>query len=65
MKDHRTVHFVATVEEVALLGLKPVFVDVDPDTMMMDMDQVEAKISSAQRPSFRFTCLDKQLLWKT
>ncbi|HAE35805.1 MAG TPA: transcriptional regulator, partial [Bacteroidetes bacterium] len=38
--------FVATVEVVALLGLKPVFVDVDPDTMMMDMDQVEAKISS-------------------
>ena len=37
--------FVATVEVVALLGLKPVFVDIDPDTFNMDPSQLEAKIS--------------------
>ena len=38
--------FVATVEVVALLGLKPVFVDVDPDTFNMDPSKLEAAISS-------------------
>ena len=37
--------FVATVEVVALLKLKPVFVDVDPDTFNMDADAIEAKIT--------------------
>ncbi len=38
--------FVATAEVIALLGLKPVFVDVDPDTFNMDVGQIEEKISS-------------------
>lgn len=37
--------FVATVEVVALLGLKPVFVDVLPDTFNMDPADVERKIT--------------------
>lgn len=37
--------FIATVEVVALLGLKPVIVDVDPDTFNMDPDAVRAAIT--------------------
>lgn len=37
--------FVATVEVIALLGLKPVFIDVDPDTFNMDVNQLEAAIT--------------------
>lgn len=37
--------FIATVEVVALLGLKPVFVDVDTDTFTMNTDALEAAIT--------------------
>jgi len=37
--------FVATVEVVALLKGKPVFVDVDPQTFNMDVRAIEAKIT--------------------
>ncbi len=37
--------YVATAEVIALLGLKPVFVDVDPDTFNIDTVQVEKKIT--------------------
>lgn len=37
--------YIATVEVVALLGLKPVFVDVDPQTFTMDLAQIEAAIT--------------------
>lgn len=37
--------YVATAEVIALLGLRPVFVDVKPDTFNIDVDQVEAKVS--------------------
>lgn len=38
--------FIATAEVIALLNLKPVFVDVTPDTFLMDLEQVEERISS-------------------
>ena len=38
--------YVATAEVIALLGLKPVFVDVKEDTFNIDVDEVEAKITS-------------------
>lgn len=38
--------FVATVEVVALLKLKPVFVDVDPHTFNIDVNKIEEKITS-------------------
>jgi len=38
--------FVSTVETAVLLGLKPVFVDVDPDTFTMDVAQIEAVMSA-------------------
>lgn len=37
--------YVATAEVIALLGLKPVFVDVKEDTFNLDVDQVESKIT--------------------
>jgi len=37
--------FIATTEAIVLLGAKPVFVDVDPKTYLMDITQVEAKIT--------------------
>lgn len=38
--------FIATTEVVALLGLKPVFVDVDEDTFCIDSSKIEAAITS-------------------
>jgi UDP-2-acetamido-2-deoxy-ribo-hexuluronate aminotransferase len=38
--------YVATAEVIALLGLTPVFIDVKPDTFTLDVDQLEAKITS-------------------
>ena len=38
--------YVATAEVIALLGLKPVFVDVDEKTFAINIDQVENKITS-------------------
>jgi len=37
--------YIATVEVVALLGLTPVFVDVNPDTFTMDVESVRAAIT--------------------
>ncbi len=37
--------FIASVEAILLVGAKPVFVDIDPDTYLMDIDQVEEKIT--------------------
>ena len=38
--------FVATVEAAALLGLKPVFADIDPDYFTLDPEDVKNKITS-------------------
>jgi len=38
--------YVATAEVIALLGLIPVMVDVDPDTFCIDTGLIEAKITS-------------------
>ena len=37
--------FIATVEAIILTGAKPVLVDIDPSTYLMDVSQVEAKIT--------------------
>jgi UDP-2-acetamido-2-deoxy-ribo-hexuluronate aminotransferase len=37
--------YVATAEVIALLGLKPVFVDVDPNDFNIDVNQIEEKIT--------------------
>lgn len=41
--------FVATAEVIALLRLKPVFVDVDPHTFMLVPEQVEAALTARTR----------------
>jgi UDP-2-acetamido-2-deoxy-ribo-hexuluronate aminotransferase len=38
--------YVATAEVIAVLGLIPVMVDVDPDTFCIDVNLIEAKISN-------------------
>ncbi len=38
--------FIATPEAILLAGAKPVFVDIDPNTYLMDVRQVESKITS-------------------
>ncbi|HYG41243.1 MAG TPA: DegT/DnrJ/EryC1/StrS family aminotransferase [Cytophagales bacterium] len=38
-------NYVATAEVIALLDFKPVFVDVDPDTFNINVDQIEKKIT--------------------
>lgn len=38
--------FVATVEVIVLLGAKPVFVDIEPDTCNIDHRLIEAKITA-------------------
>lgn len=40
-----TFTYIATVEVIALLQLKPVFIDVDPDSFQVDVSQLEAAIS--------------------
>lgn len=37
--------FIATSEAIILAGATPVFVDIDPQTYLMDLNQVEAKIT--------------------
>ncbi len=41
-----TFTYVATAEVIALLGLKPVLIDVNPITFCIDVNQIEAKITS-------------------
>ncbi len=41
--------FIATVEVIRLLGLKPVFVDVRPDTFNLDPEQLEQALSERTR----------------
>jgi len=38
--------FVATAEVIVLLGAKPVFVDIEPDTCNIDVSKIEAAITS-------------------
>jgi len=38
--------FVATIEVIVLLGAKPVFVDIEPDTFNIDASGIQAKITS-------------------
>ncbi|MCT0223945.1 DegT/DnrJ/EryC1/StrS aminotransferase family protein [Synechococcus sp. CS-1328] len=41
--------FFATAEAISAVGATPVFVDVDPDTYLIDLDQIEAAITPASR----------------
>lgn len=41
--------FIATAEAIQLAGATPVFVDIDPDTYLLDVAQVEAALSPRTR----------------
>jgi dTDP-4-amino-4,6-dideoxygalactose transaminase len=41
--------FIATVEAIAMVGAKPVFVDVDPETYLMDWQQLELVVTERSR----------------
>ena len=41
--------FFATAEAISAVGATPVFVDVDPSTYLIDLDQIEAAISPATK----------------
>ena len=41
--------FVASVEVIALLGLKPIVVDIDPRTFLMKIEDIEASLSPRTR----------------
>ncbi len=41
--------FAATAEVIALVGAKPVFIDVEPDTCNIDVAKIEARITSRTR----------------
>ena len=41
--------FVATTEAIVSVGATPVFVDIDPDTHLIDLDQLEAAITEKTR----------------
>src|SRR5687767_448880 len=38
--------FAATAEMIVLLGARPVFVDIEPDTCLMDASKIEAAINA-------------------
>ena len=41
--------FVSTAEVVVLLGLKPIFVDVDPRTFLIDIESIKKNITKKTR----------------
>jgi dTDP-4-amino-4,6-dideoxygalactose transaminase len=41
--------FIATVEAIAMVGAKPVFVDIDPQTYLMDWQQLEQVVTPRTR----------------
>jgi dTDP-4-amino-4,6-dideoxygalactose transaminase len=41
--------FIATAEAILLAGAKPVFVDIDPHTYTMDVNQIEARLTERTR----------------
>ena len=41
--------FFATAEAISAVGAEPVFIDADPDTYLIDLDQIEAAITPATK----------------
>lgn len=56
--------YIATVEVAALLHIKPIFVEVDKRTFCIDPEVLENAIPPKQRPSYRYTCMAMQPIWK-
>ena len=56
--------YIATTEVIALLKLKPVFVEVDPQTFCIDPDAIRKAITPKQKPLFRFIYMAILPIWK-
>jgi dTDP-4-amino-4,6-dideoxygalactose transaminase len=41
--------FIATIEAIALVGARPVLVDIEPETYMMDVEQLESVLTERTR----------------
>ncbi len=41
--------FFATAESISSVGAVPVFIDIDPETYLMDLEEIEKKITSATK----------------
>jgi len=55
--------FAATAEVVVLLGVKPVFVDIEPDTCNIGSNKTEAKILNKNNTICRSSFMDKWPVW--
>lgn len=60
--------YVATVEVIALLGLMPVFVDVDPETFLISINEIEKNVNAKTKaivPVHLFgQCADMEAIMK-
>lgn len=56
--------YIATTEVIALLRLKPVFVDVDPDTFCVDPEAIRKPSHQRQKLLCRFIFTDNLPIWK-
>jgi dTDP-4-amino-4,6-dideoxygalactose transaminase len=56
--------YIATTEVVALLGLKPVFVDVDPISFCMDIESLKKAITPKTKVIVPVHYMDTRPLWK-
>ena len=55
--------WISTAEVVALLGAKPVFVDIRPDTWNMDENQVESAITDKTKAIILYPSTDNVRIW--
>ena len=53
----------ATAETIALLGAKPVFVDIEEDSYLIDHRLIEEKITAKTKPLFLFLFMAKYRIW--
>ena len=54
--------YIATAEATALLGAKPIYVDVDPSTFNIDPDLIEKRLLNRLKLSYPFHFMGKQLI---
>lgn len=61
--------FFSTVETILLVGAKPVFVDIDPDTFNIDTSQIEEAVTDRTKAIMPVDlygqCADYETIWQT
>jgi dTDP-4-amino-4,6-dideoxygalactose transaminase len=50
--------FIATADSISIVGATPVFVDIDPDTFNIDVNQVESKVEELGNKCKAIVCAD-------